>query len=203
MNGLLGIFGGSFNPIHSGHLILAEFIREEFKLDRIIFIPTGNPPHKKVGDLERAQYRYDMVKLAIEDNPFFDISDIELKREGFSYTSDTLKKMKEIYPDEELFFICGGDSIIQFPTWHEIGTIFELASIIVAERPNVLKEKLENMINEFREKYGARILCSSAPHIGISASEIRKRLKQGLSVRYMVPRAVYEYIEKNNLYRGV
>lgn len=200
---MIGIFGGSFNPIHVGHLVLAEFIREEFKLDKIIFIPAGNPPHKNVCDLETGTHRYAMVKLAVENNPFFEVSDIELKREGISYTCETLKEIKRIYQNEELFFICGGDSIVQFPTWREIGTIFELANIIVAGRPNVPAGELEKMISGFRNSYSARILCSEAPHMEISSSDIRKRIKSGLSVRYMVPEAVYEYIKRNNLYQGV
>jgi len=200
---LIGIFGGSFNPIHIGHLLLAEYIREEFKLNKIIFIPTGNPPHKDARELELAQHRYNMVRLAIDSNPFFDISDVELKREGISYTSDTLKEIGSKYPCEELFFICGSDSIIQFPTWHEIGKIFELSNIIVAKRPNVSEEKLNNMICEFKKKYRARIICSAAPHIEISSSEIRSKIRKGLSIRYMVPFTVAEYIKTNNLYQGV
>lgn len=200
---MLGIFGGSFNPIHMGHLILAEHIREELKLDKIIFIPAGNPPHKNIGNLELAHHRYNMVELAIENNPFFSISDIELKREGISYTSDTLAGIKEQYPDEELFFILGSDSIIQFPSWHRIDKIFELAGIVVAKRPNVPQAELDNKVNEFTEKYNARIIFSKAPYIEISSSEIRNRIKQGLSVRYMVPETVDEYIHNNNLYRGV
>lgn len=201
MNRLLGIFGGSFNPIHIGHLLLAEYIREEFKLSKIIFIPVGNPAHKNAGELELAHHRYNMAKLAIADNPFFDISDVELNRTGISYTSVTLEELSKIYPNEELFFICGSDSIIQFPTWHEIGRIFALSNIIVAKRPNVSQNKLDKMIYEFRKKYNARINCSEAPHIEISSSEIRGRIKKNLSIRYMVPQAVAEYIESNSLYR--
>lgn len=200
---MLGIFGGSFNPIHTGHLLLAEYIREEFNLRKIIFIPAGNPPHKSANGMLPAKQRYEMVKLAIGKNPFFDVSDIEIKREGKSYTSDTLKDLKREYPDEELYFICGSDSIIQFPTWHEFVTIFELANIIVAGRANIAEDVLDNTISEFGEKYKARIFCSGAPHIEISSSEIRNRIRKGLSVRYMVPEAVAEYIEKNSLYQGV
>lgn len=198
---MLGIFGGSFNPIHIGHLILAEFIREEFKLDKILFIPASNPPHKDASDLESGQHRYNMVKLAVTNNPFFDISDIELKRKGISYTFETLKEISREYPGEELYFICGSDSIIQFHTWREIGKIFELSNIIVAKRPNVSNEELDNMITGFREKYKARIACSAAPHIEISSSEIRNRIKKGLSIRYMVTSTVAEYIRANNLYQ--
>jgi len=201
VNRLLGIFGGSFNPIHIGHLLLAEFIRDEFSLDKMIFIPTGNPPHKNVNDLESGHHRYNMVKLAIENNPFFDVSDIELKRKGVSYTFETLTEISREYPHEKIFFICGSDSIIQFPTWRDIGKIFELADIIVANRPNVPKEKLDEMINGFKMKYNARIACSAAPHMEVSSSEIRNRIKKGLSIRYMVPLTVAEYIKANNLYQ--
>lgn len=202
MNRLLGIFGGSFNPIHTGHLLLAEYIREEFILDRVIFIPAGNPPHKKVMDLETAHHRYNMVKLAIEDNPFFDVSDIEFKREGISYTCDTLSEIKNEYPSGKLFFVCGSDSIVQFVSWREIGRIFELADIIVARRTNVSEKELEYTINEYRKSYNARITCSSAPYLEISSTDIRNRIKKGLSIRYMVPSKVSGYIESNGLYRG-
>lgn len=198
---MLGIFGGSFNPVHIGHLLLAEYIREELKLNKIIFIPAGNPPHKHDDELELSYHRYNMVELAIADNPFFDISDIELKREGVSYTSDTLNSISKENPDEELSFICGSDSIIQLPTWHEIGKIFELSTIIVANRPNVSQQDLDEQITEFKNKYKARIICSTAPHIEVSSSEVRSRIQQGLSIRYIVPKAVVEYIHTNNLFR--
>jgi len=201
VNRLLGIFGGSFNPIHVGHLILAEYIREEFKLRKIIFIPTGNPPHKNVSDLEKACFRFDMVKIAVGNNPFFEVSDIEIKREGISYTSDTLKEIRGKYPDEELFFICGSDSLVQLSSWHEPESIFRLAAIIAAGRAGIPDKELEGVIAEFKNRYNARIYLSEAPHIGISSSEIRNRIKNGFSVRYMVPDAVAEYIAKNRLYR--
>ena len=202
MNKLLGVFGGSFNPIHMGHLILAEYIREEFNLDKVIFIPTGNPPHKLNSELEGAQHRYNMVKLAIDTNPYFLVSNTEIERVGVSYTYDTLIELNKKYPKKNLFFICGSDSIIQFPTWRKIDKILKLANIIVADRHNISESELGNLVNEYKNEYKANICYSSAPKIEISSSHIRNRIQNGLSINYMVPEVVTEYIIANGLYQG-
>ncbi len=181
---------------------MAEYIREEYSLDKVIFIPTGNPPHKLDNELESAQHRYNMVKLAIDNNPHFLISDTELKRNGVSYTFDTLTELNKEYPNKKLCFICGSDSIIQFPTWRNIDTIFEIANIIVADRHNVSQLELVNMVDNYRNVYNANISFSSVPQIEISSTHIRDRIKNSISIHYMVPEAVMEYIMTNSLYQG-
>lgn len=197
---MIGVFGGAFNPIHMGHLMMAEYMRTEFCLDKVLFIPVGKPPHKPDDELESAQHRYNLVKLAIEGNPFFEASDIELVRSGTSYTSDTLTELAEYYPDNKLAFICGADSIVHLPTWHDIRQIFEKAEILAAGRSDTPDEEFRSMVRRFEEQYGARIRYSSMPLIEISSTQIRDRLKKGLSVRYMVPDRVLDYIQLHSLY---
>ncbi len=197
---MIGVFGGAFNPIHTGHLLLAETIREEFKLEKIIFVPAGKPPHKQEEELEDTQHRYNMVCKAISKNPFFEVSEVEINREGITYTSDTLEVLSTLYPGKKLGFICGADSILNLTTWHNINKIFELATLIVAGRPNTPEIEYQNMIRWFRDQYDAEILHANTPLIEISSTQIRERLKNGLSIRYRVPDEVLSYIQLHMLY---
>lgn len=197
---MIGIYGGVFNPIHIGHLLLAEFIREELELDKIVFVPAGNPPHKQVQELESAQHRYNMVQIAIGKNPFFDLTKMEISRGGMSYTSDTLEELAQSFPGRKLYFICGADSIINLPSWHNINKIFEIASLIVAGRPKIQEADFQNMIRFFKDQYCARIIQSEAPLMEVSSTQIRDRLKNGQSIRYMVPDEVLDYIQLHRLY---
>lgn len=198
---MLGIMGGTFNPIHYGHLLMCEGIREEFNLKKIIFIPAKIPPHKDNTKIIEAHDRLCMVDLAIADNPFFVSSDIEMKREGSSYTVDTLKVYQEHLKNEDsLALIVGADSLIQFETWRDYGEIFKLAKIIVASRPDTKEDILDNFINRFKEKFDANILKFSGKAMDYSSTEIRRRVAAGLSIKYQVPPEVENYIYKNRLY---
>lgn len=197
---MIGVFGGAFNPIHTGHLLLAEFIREEFKLEKIIFVPAGKPPHKQEEDLEASQHRYNMVCKAISKNPFFEVSGVEINRSGVTYTSDTLEELAALYPGKKLGFICGADSILNLTTWHNINKIFELTSLIVAGRPDTPDTEFQNMLRWFKDQYDAKILYAGTPLLEISSTQIRERMKNGLSVRYMVPDEVFSYIQLHMLY---
>jgi len=197
---MIGVFGGSFNPIHIGHLIIAEFVREQFHLEKVLFVPAKNPPHKNSVDDNTSQHRYNMVQIAIKNNPFFEASSIELNRKGISYTSDTLHELKDIYPDKKLYFICGADSIINLITWHSIGSIFACADMIVVKRPDVNETEVKNMSRWLTDQYNASIHFCDMPNIEISSTMIRKRIKDGLSVRYMVPEGVEHYIHLHRLY---
>lgn len=200
---MIGVFGGAFNPIHSGHLILSEFIRDEFRLEKIIFIPAGKPPHKREEEMESPLHRYNMVKNATYDNPFFETSDIEMNREGFTYTADTLEELAQRNNGKRIFFVCGADSIIQLPTWHNIGKIFKFADLIVAGRHHVDNDGITNLVQSFRKEYDAGIFFSDAPLIEISSTVIRERVNKGQSIRYMVPHRVECYIHQCGLYKGV
>ena len=197
---MIGVFGGAFNPIHNGHLLLAEYIREEFKLEKIIFVPAGKPPHKPKEELEATQHRYNMVYKAISSNPFFEISGVEINRACLTYTADTLEELAALNPGKELGFICGADSILNLTTSHNISKIFEFAALIVAGRPNTNEIEFQNMLRWFQDQYHARFLMASTPLIEISSTQIRERLNNGLSTRYMVPDEVFNYIQLHRLY---
>lgn len=188
----VAIMGGTFNPIHFGHLILAQNIKEMFQIDKIIFIPTGNSPHKNT--LLNAEHRYNMTKLAIEDNDDFLISDIEISKKEKCYTIDTLKQIKSMLNKEAtLYFITGTDSINQINTWKEYEKLFDYASFIAVER-------LGYKINEDLLKNDKIHFCKTQ-YIQISSTDIRERLYNNKNVSYLLPKNVLKYILENNLYK--
>ena len=196
-----GIFGGSFNPIHYGHLMICEYIKEEMGLDKVIFIPTGNPPHKDLG--VSAEDRYEMVKLAISPNPDFEISDIETTRVNLSYTVDTIRELKKIYKEEKLYFLIGLDSLFQLKTWKKIGDLSQEIEFVVALRPGYInKEEINNEIDFLRENFGTKINLIKTPLYEISSTDLRERIHQGKSLRYLIPKKVLDYIEESGFYKG-
>lgn len=196
-----GIFGGSFNPIHYGHLMICEYIKDEMGLDKVIFIPTGNPPHK---DLEvSAKDRYEMVRLAISPNPDFEISDIETTRVKMSYTVDTIRELKKIYREEKLYFLIGLDSIFQFKTWMKIGDLSKEIEFVVALRPGYInKEEINREIDFLRENFGTKVNLINTPLYEISSTDLRDRIREGKSLRYLIPKKVLDYIEESGFYKG-
>lgn len=188
--------GGTFNPVHNAHLLIAELAMEEFKLDRIIFMTGGNPPHKD-GAIS-PQHRFNMTHIAIEGNERFIDDDFEINRSEKSYTANTLEYLKEKYPDDELFFIVGEDSLEDLPTWYEPKRILEMCSLLVFPRKS--HETLMGTLNKMTDKFGKRILPISAPVIGLSSTDIRNRIRDGKTVKYMIPDRVIEYIKQHNLY---
>lgn len=186
----IGILGGTFNPIHIGHLILAEEVREKLKLDKIIFVPTYFPPHKDNSDIAPAYKRLAMVKLAIKGNRYFSVSDIEIKREDRSYTIDTLKEFKKIYPDDELYFIIGSDLLKYLDDWKDLDEIIKMVKFIVATRPDYPLERIPSHISTIPIRA-----------VDISGFEIRRAIKENKSFRYLVSERVFKYIAKEGLYR--
>lgn len=196
-----GIFGGSFNPIHYGHLMICEYIKEEMGLDKVIFIPTGNPPHKEL-ELS-AKDRYEMVRLAISPNPDFEISDIETTRVKKSYTVDTIRELKKIYKEEKLYFLIGLDSLFQLKTWMKIGDLSQEIEFVVALRPGYLdKEEVNKEIDFLRENFGTKINLIKTPLYEISSTDLRDRIREGKSLRYLIPKKVLDYIEESGFYKG-
>lgn len=193
----IGIMGGTFNPIHYAHLIIAQCAVEKFGLDKIIFITTGNPVHKPNECIEDAKYRHNMVELAILSNPLFEASDMEVKRNEPTYTIDTLQELKAIYPDSELTFIIGTDSLNKLSTWKNSEKLFDYSSFAVATRPFY---DLESDSCEFIERYSENIKFFEVPINAISSTEIRKKINLGHSITYLVPEKVVEYIQENSLY---
>lgn len=196
----IGLMGGTFNPIHLGHLLISEYIRETFPLDKIIFIPSGNPPHKDLNLIVNAHHRYNMVELAIKDNPFFAISDIEVIRKGKSYTIDTIDEIKKNYPDDSIYFIIGGDSLSNLSTWKDYETLLKKTNFILIDRHGFEENKLTRYIKELEDKYGANIDYMDGPEIEISSTLIRENLINGKSIKYMVTKDVEDYIYNNSLY---
>jgi nicotinate-nucleotide adenylyltransferase len=186
----IGILGGTFNPIHIGHLILAEEVREKLFLDKIIFMPAYLPPHKNNSHIIEAGHRYAMIQAAIKENPFFSVSDIEIKRQGRSYTIDTLRQLKKLYPEDELYFITGSDLLKYLDDWKDLSEIISMVKFVVATRPGYALEKIPSYI--------ATVAIRA---VDISAFEIRDAIKDNKSFRYLVPESVFTYITKNNLYR--
>lgn len=197
----IGLMGGTFDPIHNGHLLLAENSRKAFNLDKIIFMPAGIPPHKKDKHLSSNTHRYNMTLLAINSNRHFFLSDMELKKEGISFTIDTIKYLKSLYIDTEIYFILGSDSLFQIDTWKDYQELLTLCHFIVAPRPNCHNEKLENTVNTLNSLYNSSIHIVEGPVLDISSSEIRDRVRKGLSISYLVPKPVEEYIYKHGLYK--
>lgn len=195
-----GIFGGSFNPIHYGHLMICEYIKEEMGLDKVIFIPTGNPPHKEL-ELS-AEDRYEMVRLAISPNPDFEISDIETTRVKMSYTVDTIRELKKIYREEKLYFLIGLDSLFQLKTWMKIGDLSQEIEFVVALRPGYLdREEINKEIDFLRENFGTKINLIKTPLYEISSTDLRDRIREGKSLRYLIPKKVLDYIEESGFYK--
>jgi nicotinate-nucleotide adenylyltransferase len=186
----IGIFGGTFNPIHIGHLILAEEIREKLTLDTVIFVPTYLPPHKDTDDVAPAAHRLAMCTLAVRTNKYFAVSDIEIKRNGRSYTIDTVREFKRLYPRDELFFITGSDLLSYLDGWKDLKEIIAMVKFIVATRPGFPLDKIPNYIETI-----------SIRAVDVSAFQIRECIKGKRSFRYLVSDAVYDYIVKHRLYR--
>jgi len=215
----IGIFGGTFNPIHYGHLRSAEEIRTMFGLDRIFFIPSGNPPLKRK-DLADAEHRHEMVRMAVRGNPYFEVLDIECVRSGKSYTVDTLEQLLKNYPAAVFFFMLGIDAFLDIPNWRGPEKILSLTNFIVLSRPG------KNFSDLFQSPYldmkktllagidsgdsescttvlqsGKKVILARVTQLGISSTDIRKRVKKGTSLKYLLPAEVESYIISNNLYK--
>lgn len=194
----IGILGGTFNPIHLGHLMIAEMALEAFGLNRVIFVPAKEPPHKET-DVIDAKYRLDMVQVAVLDNPNFLVSDVEMKRDGKSYTIDTLRYFREVYGENtEFFFIAGTDTIQSLPSWKYIEDLLDICEFIGAIRPGATDDIGETI--EWFGQRGSRIHILEVPEMKLSATDLRYRLRHGLSTRYMLPRLVYQYIKDHKMY---
>ena len=190
----LGIFGGTFNPPHLGHLIVAEFARDQLHADEIIFVPAANPPHKKDPSVVSGSARLQMTRLAIQDNSDFAVSDIEIQRKGISYSVDTVMGLEALHPKASLFLLIGVDNLMEFESWKDPTEILARAELVVMSRPGY---SMQHIKSEFVKR--AKII--NVPQIGISGTDIRRRLKLGRSIRYLVPKPVEEYILRNGLYR--
>jgi nicotinate-nucleotide adenylyltransferase len=194
----IGIMGGTFDPIHYGHLFAAEEARRALSLDRLIFVPAGTPPHKHYESMATAEQRYMMTALAIKDNPGFEISRIETDKTGAGYTSDTLEIFAGMFRGARFYLIMGMDSALEITKWHEPLKILSLSTVVVIARPGYIRDK----INEMGEAVKKSLIFLDTGMIDVSASDIRINARSGKSVRYMTPDAVCGYIRDMKLYSG-
>jgi nicotinate-nucleotide adenylyltransferase len=192
----IGILGGTFDPIHGGHLLIAEGVREKFALDEVLFIPAARPPHKLKDEVTGAVHRHKMALLATQDNSHFSVSDLEMNRPGKSYTIETVRELQEKYEGAEIYFIVGLDSALEIFTWKDPEKLLGLCRFISVQRP--FSRELEKLDKKYRE----RIEVVKVPTLPISSTEIRERVREGRSIKYLVPDSVEKYIYKNRLYKG-
>lgn len=197
----LGILGGTFDPVHVGHLALAEAARTAFGLARVLFIPAAVPPHKPGGAVAAAEDRLAMVRRAVDAAPYFAVSEVELERQGPSYTVDTLANLQQRHPGAELYFITGADEVLALDTWHDPQRLLQLARFIAATRPGFDLSRLAQMESRLGPVARGRLLPLEWLELGLSSTDLRRLLSEGRSVRYLVPERVAEYIEERRLYR--
>jgi nicotinate-nucleotide adenylyltransferase len=199
----IGILGGTFDPVHLGHLIMAEQCREQARLDQVWFVPAARPPHKPEREITPFERRVEMLSLAIAGNPAFQISELERDRAGPSFTVDTLEALHRSHPGNDWHCILGSDALADLPGWREPGRIVELAGLLIVPRPSHPlwpEEQLRTSLG-LPAAASLRMLAVQSPPIDISSRDLRRRAAEGRSLRYLVPRAVECYIEQHRLYR--
>jgi len=197
----LGLYGGTFDPVHLGHLLLAEQCREQLNLDEVWFLPTGNPPHKQGSGISPAKARVEMLEIATAGHRGFIVNEMEVEREGTTFTVDTLQQLHDEDPDRALFFLIGADSLSDLPTWREPGRIVQLATVVAVNRGGGPYAEPGQIADAIGSEAAARIETLSMPGIEISSREIRRCVGDQKSIRYMTPRGVEAYIEQNKMYR--
>ncbi len=198
----IAIMGGTFDPIHNGHLVTAEAVRHRFKVDRVVFIPTGRPAHKTDKQVTHNEHRYLMTVLATMRNENFDVSRVEIDRPGITYTIDTIEALKKICrPDVRLYFITGADAIHQIMSWKEPERLLTLCDFVAVTRPGYRKNQMFEEIGEIREKFASRYM--EVPALAISSSDIRERARKGEPIKYLLPQEVEDYIHKFKLYQNM
>lgn len=195
-----GVIGGTFDPPHYGHLVLAENALAQLELDHVLFVPAGQPPHKPEQPISPVHHRLAMVERAIDDNSGFRISRVDVERSGPHYTVDMLSLLNEEYPDATCFFLVGGDSLAEFATWRDPSGILQQAQLAVMQRPGWEPDLVS--LAERLPSIEERLSWLDAPHLEISGTDLRRRVASGLPIRYLVPASVEEYVREHGLYRG-
>lgn len=198
----IGILGGTFNPIHYGHLLIAQNALDQFGLDKVWFMPAATPPHKQDANILDAKHRMQMILRGIQGNASFELNPRELLKGGISYTFETLEELKNECPEHNYYFIIGADSLLKFHTWKNPEIILKHATILVAVRDHVAGEEMQTLINEIKSIYGGRIEQIFTPEFDVSSHEIRERVTKNHSIRYLIPDEVCDYIIDEQLYKG-
>ncbi|KAB3537239.1 nicotinate-nucleotide adenylyltransferase [Alkaliphilus pronyensis] len=197
----IGILGGTFDPIHLGHLYIAEAAMDELALEKVIFIPTCISPHKLQANITEVSHRLIMTNIATNANKRFLVSDIEIKRRGISFTIETINELKKIYNDNnKLHLILGGDSFIGLEEWKSYKTLLETTNLVVVSRAGNKDVEIKEKINHYKSLYNTKIILLTIPTLEISATSIRQRVNEGKTIKYLVPEGVETYIAKNKLY---
>ena len=197
--GHIGILGGTFNPPHMGHLVMAQEALDQLDLERVVLLPVAVPPHKEAREDPGGTVRVELCRLAVAGDEHLGVSTLEVDRGGASYTVDTLRELHELEPEHDLTFIVGGDMAQSLPAWREPEAILALAQLAVAEREGVRREDIARRLEPLHD--GGRVVFFDMPRIDISSSDIRRRVAEGRPIRYLVPDAVAEAIAEHNLYR--
>lgn len=190
----IGLFGGSFNPPHVAHLIVAELVRDQFEMEEVWWIPNATPPHKPGEELVEVEHRLEMTHRAVDLNPAFRLCDIEVQREGISYTVDTLRALQDRHPDTDFALLIGSDSLDSFHEWHRPEEIAERVPLVVYKRPGAIESVAE-------PRFANHVRYAAAPVLEVSGTAIRARCRAGRAIRHLVPEAVRAYIETHALYR--
>lgn len=198
----IGILGGTFNPIHTGHLILAQDALEQFELNRVLFVPCAKPPHKKAAGLLPAEHRLRMIEVALEGDLRFEISPVELQRGGTSYTIDTLRELARLWPRARFYLILGGDSLLELHLWKDVYALLALCEVVTLVRPGHDERPITAETISLRAPWPDRLLKNvwTGHRVEISSSDIRRRVAEGMSIRYLVHPAVEMYIAEHGLY---
>lgn len=199
----MGLMGGTFDPIHQGHLVTAEAVRSCFELDKVVFVPSGQPPHKAGQPITSKEKRYLMTELATVTNPYFEVSRVEISRPGASYAIDTVMYFRKLLPeDSEIYFITGADAILEIITWKDVDRLFENCTFIAATRPGYnLSEMERNVKKHLKPEYLNKIIPIEVTAMAISSTDIRRRVAEGRTIKYLLPESAEVYIYKNDLYK--
>lgn len=198
----IGIFGGSFDPVHTGHLVLAEHVRDGAGLDRVILLPAYESPFKIGRSGADSGQRLEMTRLAAADNDHFEVSDLDVAKGMVSYTVDLMAELSAMYPDDRLYFIAGTDSFLGIEKWMGSEELLTRYGFVIGTRPGYRDEELAEHAERMRERYGAEVITVNIPKVDISSTDIRRRCRDGRSIKYLVPDAVGGFIARNGLYRG-
>lgn len=196
----VGLLGGTFNPVHNGHISMARIALDEFLLGEVVFIPAGNPPHKRNEAIASAEHRINMLELAIRDENRFSVDTLEIHREGLTYTVDTLEALCRTHPNTEYHYIIGADTLYELPSWRNFERVIALTRFICVLRPGITDEGAHLFAESLNQKYGPRIVIAREKGLDISSSLIRRLLSDHRSVHGCIPQAVSDYIRLNHLY---
>lgn len=200
----IGIMGGTFDPIHNGHLMLGEYAYKQYDLDEVWFMPNPHPPHKSDKSIETlTKHRVEMTKLAIEKYPYFKISLFEVEHEGTSFSYSTMQKLKEMNPNDDFYFIIGADSLFSIEKWKHPEILFKQCRILAAYRDGKGTTEMLSQIAYLNSKFSARIMLLKTPMVDISSSDIRQKIKSGEEIEQDLPKEIIEYIDLHQLYKEV